>query len=254
MKSNNEIKIGIMVVFVLGLLGLLTFKTGKFNFSEKGYTINVQFKAIDGVGLNAPVMLNGLEVGTVKNILISYDQEDTRMDLTLWLKENAKLREGAKAYVKTMGFMGEKYVGLISGKGEKFLGPGALIVGQEPADLDKLLSDGQEIAGEIKQITQNINERLQKNKEAIDRIIANLDVTVKNTASITDNVDERLKVNKESIDDSIAKLHSASVNLDQLTYDLKLHPWKIMYRSKETREENVKSAASEPKSSGQNFK
>jgi len=51
------------------------------------------------------------------------------MELTVWIDEKAKLREGAEAYIKNMGLLGEKYVGLTSGEtGGEFLKPGALII------------------------------------------------------------------------------------------------------------------------------
>ena len=234
MKLSNEAKIGIMVFAVLILLAMMILKTGHFNFSKKGYLMKVSFQNIDGIGTNAPVLLNGLEVGSVKEIVIDHSNDDTKMELVIWLDDQAQLRQGAKAYVKNMGFMGEKYVGLTAGeKGAPVLSPDSTIVGESPADLDKLLRDGQEIAAQLKEVSQNINERLKVNKDHIDRTLANLH-------SISDNLDERLRVNKEHIDELMSHLHSTSVNLDQFTYDLKLHPWKLLYRSKDQREESIK--------------
>ena len=233
MKINNEIKIGLMVVAVLGLLAFLTIKAGNFKFSKKGYELKVQFQTIDGIATNAPVRLNGMEVGVVKDIKINYGEEASNMILTLWLDEGARIREGSKAYVKMMGFMGEKYVGLTFGDPKApFLNPGAMVTGITPADFDQLMIEGSEVATQVKEIAVNINQHLKKNDEAIDRTLANLDVSMKNIASITTNVDERLKVNQTSIDEIIAHLHSGTQNLDEMTYDLKLNPWKLLYRPK----------------------
>jgi len=233
MKITNEAKIGIMVTVVLGILFVLTIRAGKFDFSNKGYMMKIHFRNIDGVNLNAPVMLNGLEVGSVKNIKIYEMDDDIKMELHVFIKEHAKLREGAQAYVKNMGFLGEKYVGLTSGtKGGDFLKPNSIIQGKDPADLDALLLDGQAIAADLKEITANIKERLEINEKRIDDIFAN-------TQSLTANIDERLKVNEGKIDSTLSNLNSASTNLDQFTYDLKLHPWKLLYRSKEKRQRSI---------------
>lgn len=242
MKFSNEVKIGVMVSIVVVSLIALTIKAGDFNFSSKGYEINVHFENIDGIDKNAPVMLNGFEVGVVKDIAIIDDEQGTRMQLMVWLDEEAKLREGARAYVKNMGFMGEKYVGLTSGDaGAPYLTPGSIITGEEPADLDKLLIDAQEIVDQVKSVATNLNERLTVNQEAIDRIFGNLDSTMENMVSITDNVDERLKVNQDNIDEILVRLRSAAVNMDEFTYDLKLNPWKLLYRTKEERKKNRES-------------
>jgi len=232
MKINNETKIGILVVGVIILLLTLTIKAGDFHFIEKGYPMKVHLRQIDGVEINAPVRFNGLEMGQVKDIHILYGEE-TLMELTLWLKDSVRLRQGAKVHVKNMGLMGEKYIGISDGdKGAPFLESGAVIVGEDPVDFEKLLAKGDEIGTNLKEISANINERLKVNSQAIDEIIVNLNKSTNHIASISENVDERLAVNRLAIDDTVANLNSTSKNLTELSEDLKLNPWKLLYREK----------------------
>ncbi len=114
MNLSNEAKIGILVAAVLVMLGILTWKSGNFSFNPQGFEVRVHFKNIDGVEKNAPVTLNGLEVGRVQDIRLLYG-EQTRVELILWLKQEAKLHQGATAFVKNMGFLGEKRVELTTG-------------------------------------------------------------------------------------------------------------------------------------------
>ncbi len=240
MKINNETKIGILVVGVLGVLVILTVRAGDFHVVKKGYEMKAHFHNIDGVELNAPVMLNGLEVGQVKVVNILYGEE-TIMEVTLWLNEEAKLREGARAYVKNMGLLGEKYVGLTAGeKNAAYLPPGSVIMGIEPGSLEKIFADGEVIAANLKEISQEINERLKVNNASIDEIIANIKVASKNIASISDNVNQRLAVNDKLIDDLVSNLNLASKNLEELSYDLKINPWKLMYKAREKRDKKAK--------------
>ena len=241
MKMTNETKIGIMVFLVMILLAVLTVKTGKFNLTTKGYTVKASFDNVDGVNLNSPVMFNGFEVGVVEDIEIKDMDGKTKMELLLWVNEKAKLRVGSKAYIKNLGFMGEKYIGLTSGdEGGAYLAPGSVIAGQEPPDFEHLLSQGQEIAQRLKSITVNIDERLETNRETLDETLLNLNLTMKDLASIVENINQRLSVNDKKIDDTVSNLHALSVNLEELSYDLKLNPWKIMYRgkSKKTKDES----------------
>ena len=239
MKLTNEAKIGMMVSMVVVLLLVLTFKTGNYQFTKRGYEMKVHFKRIDGIIPNAPVLLNGLEVGLVKNIAMKEIDADSVMEITIWLQEQAKVKQGAKAYVKGLGFMGEKYVSLSSGdKGGGVLPPNSIILGADPADLDSILRDGKDITAEVKELATNLNERMKVNEEKIDRIFTNLDTSLDHAASFTTNLDERLKANEKHIDEIMVNLHSASANLDEFTYDLKLNPWKLLYRSKEKRKES----------------
>jgi phospholipid/cholesterol/gamma-HCH transport system substrate-binding protein len=240
MKLNNETKIGILVVVVLMILAVITWKTGDFNFAPDGYMVKVHFQNIEGVELNAPVTLNGLEVGRVRDIRIIYG-DTTIVELTLWLKASARLHKGAKAYVKNMGFLGEKYVGLTTGVDrEAFLPPGSIIQGKEPPSLEEILAEGEVIAANIKEITEELNERLQVNSESIDAIVADMRVTMKNVSSISDNVYERLRINEDRIDEMVVNLNASSKNLEELSYDLKENPWKLLYRPKKKREDKKK--------------
>lgn len=240
MKMTNEAKVGLFIVCVVALLAGLTMKTGNFKLTKKGYPIKIHFRNIDGVSKNAPVLLQGLEVGKVKDIHIAGLKEDQFMELDVWIEGDVKLTEGAKAYVKNLGFMGEKYIGLTFGDPQgAVLAEGAVISGGDIADFDKILRDGQEIAAEIKSISKNINERLEKNKDYIDHIVMNLDSTMVHMNSLTARLDDSLTTNATNIDEIFLNVKSATKNMDLFTYDLKQNPWKLLYRTKEKRDVNL---------------
>jgi len=232
MRLNNETNIGILVVVTLGLLAVLTWRTGNFDFSTESYELKVTFKNIEGVAENSPVTLNGLDVGRVKSIRIVYGEE-TRVELTLWLHANARIKSGVIARVKNMGFMGEKYIALTSGdSGKEYLTPGSVIVGEEPISFENVLADGEEITTNLKEISQQINERLKVNSESIDEVVENIRVSTGHIASISANVDQRLEVNKLKVDELATSLSGAGKNLEELSLDLKDNPWKLLHRPK----------------------
>jgi len=240
MKFSNEAKIGVMVVSVLGLLAYLTIKTGNFSFKKEGYEIKVHFYNIDGVDDNAPVRLNGMEIGLVKDMEILYG-DDTRMELTLRIDAGVKIHEGSQAYVKNLGLFGEKYIGLTIGDTKKpFMTAGSIIIGEEAANFEKMMADGEQIAQNIKEISEEVNERLKVNSESIDEIISNLRITSNHIVSISQNLDEHLIRNKGHIDEIIANLDSATQNFDEMSYDLKLNPWKLMYKQRAKKDKNSK--------------
>jgi methyl-accepting chemotaxis protein len=108
-----------------------------------------------------------------------------------------------------------------------------VIIGQEPADFGKLVADGQDIAKQLKEISTNINERLQTNKDNVDQILTDLNKTMGHLSSIVGNADQRLDVNSAKIDEIVDNMAKLSKNLEELSYDLKLHPWKLLHKSKE---------------------
>jgi len=233
MKINNEIKIGVMVFIALSILAAMTIKVSSFNLKKEGYYLRSVFNNIDGVNLNSPVMLNGYEVGIVDDILIVDREGITKIELLLWIDSKARLRKGATAYVKNLGFMGEKYIGLVSSdQKSSYLEDNAMILGEDPPNFDELINQGKDIASEIKEVVSNLNERLTTNSKTVDDILTNTNITMKSMSSVIDNIDGILDKNKGEIDSLISNMNALSVNLEELSYDLKLHPWKILYKSK----------------------
>lgn len=236
MKINNEIKIGVMLVAVICILAGITLKTGNFDLSRDSYFLKVRFYNIDGVNLNSPVMLNGFEIGTVDDVVILDDGSKTIMELQCSIKGSVKLRQGTKAFVKNLGFMGEKYVGFISDEaGGDYLKAFDVIVGDEPVDIGALLIDSKEITANVRSISDNIDQRLSVNQKSIDNIFEQTSSTMENLESITSNIDTRIKANEEDIDGIVHGLKAAAINLDELTCDLKNNPWKLTYREKSSR-------------------
>ena len=232
MRINNETKVGVLIVIVVSMLVALTVRAGDFHFKERGYDIKVHFVNIDGIELNSPVTLNGLEIGRVKDIKILYGPAP-KVEITLWIKQDMKILKGVEAHVKNLGFMGEKYIGLtMTSEQNGYISPGDVIIGTEPASLDKMLKQGEDIAANIKEISGNINERLKVNSQAIDDVVGDMRATMQNVHSISANINERFAVNQHLVDDMMGNVNRATKNLEELSYDLKENPWKLLYKPK----------------------
>jgi phospholipid/cholesterol/gamma-HCH transport system substrate-binding protein len=206
MKLNNETKVGLLVLFSLAILLGITLKCGNFNFKNDGRIYKAAFKDIDGIKVNSPVMFNGLEVGFVEAINIQDDIDQTQMVLTLHVDHQVHLHEGTKAFIKNLGFMGEKYISLSGVNNHApFLNDGTVIQGQSPVDFNELLNGANEVMGHLNGITGNLDERFKKNDNNIDDMMINFNAMSKN-------------------------LNSATANLNEMSSDLKSHPWKLFFK------------------------
>ncbi len=200
-KYGNEFKVGLFfVICILGLL-YLSYSTGKMNIKKGGYYIYVTFNDIAGLDPKAPVMLNGLEVGKVDDIQVTYDDKDTNIVLKLWLNDEAKIRKNPIIFIKTLGLMGEKYIQISSVDGEGFIAPNTTLKGKPFVDMDLLFDNVNSLTEEVKKLSANLNYTVESNQDKISQIIANLE--------------------------------NASSNMDEFTEDVKQHPWKLLFRTKE---------------------
>ncbi|MDD5583507.1 MAG: MlaD family protein [Candidatus Omnitrophica bacterium] len=207
-KHGNEFKVGLF--FVLCIVGLvyLTFSTGKVNVKKEGYRIYALFDEVAGLNKKAPVALNGLEVGKVEDIRVVYDGDTTKIKLTLWLAKEAKVRENPVISIKTMGLMGEKYIQIASHEGKEFVAEGSVFDGKPYMDLDVVMEQAQsltkDIGGlteEVKKIAVNVNDTVSENKESVNRIMESIEITTR--------------------------------NFEDFSADIKMHPWKILFKTKE---------------------
>jgi phospholipid/cholesterol/gamma-HCH transport system substrate-binding protein len=205
LNFNNEFKVGLFVLLcILGLL-YLTFSSGKMNIKKGGYNIYVTFNDIAGLEKKAPVMLNGLEVGKVDDINITYGNVGTSLTLKLWLDGKAKVREDSIVSIKTLGLMGEKFIQISSTGNKDFINPGTTLEGKPYLDIDALLEQVQFIT---KDVTTQVN-----------KLVANLNNTVDD--------------NKGSISQIVRNLETTSKNFEEFSDDIKRHPWKLLIKTKE---------------------
>jgi phospholipid/cholesterol/gamma-HCH transport system substrate-binding protein len=206
---TNELKTGFLVVLSIAILMGFTLSVGKFSVFQKQYKLYVVFDRVAGVESDAPVRLSGVEVGKVENIELSYKGDETKVKIGILLYKNAKPRQDSKAYVTTLGLMGEKYIELSSGsKGSPFLKPGSTIIGEDPVQMEELVEIGKKVAsevedtlGQIRSLAQHLDELVVDNRGNIDSIIGNLDRTTENFEEFSD--------------------------------DIKRNPWKLLIKAKE---------------------
>ncbi|MFH0877573.1 MAG: MlaD family protein [Candidatus Omnitrophota bacterium] len=204
-KYSNEFKVGLFVVLCLLGLAYLLGSTGKLNIKKDGYHIYVTFNEVAGLEKKAPVMLNGLEVGKVEDIKVSYDGNQSRILLKIWLDQSARVRENPTISIKTLGLMGEKYIQISSHEGENFIKPDSVFEGKPYLDMDALLEEAQDISkdigGQINKLLESLNDTVDENQSSISAIVENLEATSK--------------------------------NFEEFSADIKRHPWKLMFRQKE---------------------
>lgn len=209
-KYGNEFKVGLFVLLCALGLYYLTYSTGKLNIKKGGYYIYAVFDEIAGLGKKAPVMLNGVEVGKVEDVKFSYDNDQTIISLKLLLSSDAKVREGAVVSIKTLGLMGEKYIQIYSPKGKDFIKPETVLYGKQYKDMDLLMDQAENIS------------------KSVDGLISE----VKNLAL---NINQTLEGNQNRISQTILNMEATSKNFEEFSSDIKRHPWKLLFKGKETK-------------------
>jgi phospholipid/cholesterol/gamma-HCH transport system substrate-binding protein len=142
------------------LLVLMTVKIEKFRIGkEVGYLLNIYFDSASGLDRNSPVRVAGVRVGNVEKIGL----EQGKARITFHLPSNVILYKDAKAYIKSEGFLGEKYVEVSPGTPvhPKLEPNGVVEQGASPVDMEQFLSQVGAIREDIKDITKPLGDVLK---------------------------------------------------------------------------------------------
>ena len=207
-KIKNEIKVGTMVIASIVVLLVLFYKMGNFDFTKETYGIDVLFDFTGGIAENAPVRVLGVEVGKVEKIDLKYGDE-TKVLISLSLDESTELKIDAKAYVSSLGLMGEKHIELIPGSAKApLLERGSTIIGEDPFQMETFARKSEEIMEKLSKALTDIR-------------------------SLTTNVDGMVTENRDGVNKILSNVEATTKNLKELSADLKSNPWKLITKPKD---------------------
>ena len=105
-KKNPEVLVGIFVVIGILLFGWMTIKIEKIQIKERGVLFNSYFDSATGLDRSSPVRVAGIQVGNVEGLAL----EEGKAKITFHIPRNIALYKDAKAFIRSEGFLGEKYV------------------------------------------------------------------------------------------------------------------------------------------------
>jgi len=171
MKSvgAREIRVGLFVIVAVALFAGFVFSIGgRSRLLQPKYRLWAYFGSVSGLVAGAPVMLEGVDVGTVEDIDLLLDPMGKRVRVTVSIEASVqdKIRTDSKARIETMGLLGDKYIEITMGSFDMpVVEDGSILDSIDPMDYNALLKRGQsvleqldEASGSLKQILKKIDE------------------------------------------------------------------------------------------------
>ncbi|HYU36187.1 MAG TPA: MlaD family protein [Thermoanaerobaculia bacterium] len=176
---SREVKVGLVVLVAFVVLAIGVFLIGQKNnlFSRKN-KYYILFSSANGVKQGSPVQLDGVDVGTVKKVVLPADPKLSQIQV--WIdvdREYAeRIRSGSplpagtggpkapsQARIKTLGLLGDKYIDLTSGAPEYPVIPsGGQIPAAQPTDVDALLASGEDVMDNVVEISASLSRILAR--------------------------------------------------------------------------------------------
>lgn len=228
MKITKEIKTAILVITSLLLfIWGYSYLKGK-DILETYKTIYVHFDSVEGLPPSAMVTFNGLNIGKVDKM--EYDQNQSKMLVTLIIKGSFPISKTSQAVMYEPGFIGGKQIMIIPDytnnqdlEDETFL-VGVIKPGLTSELAEKLIPLQQKMEHMIvnaDSLLQNINKVLDaKTKLEIKQSISNLNNTLAEFSKISKSANELLGKNKEKLFNSFSNLEKTTANFEKLSDSL----------------------------------
>ena len=174
-KMMTETKVGIFVTLGFIVLAVMTVTVGKFHLiKEAGYRVYVLFDSAAGVVQNSPVRIAGVHVGKVERISL----ERGRAKVALRIPPDVQIYEDAKAYLRSEGLLGERYVDIFPGSEEKprLREEGLIQQGAPPVSIEQVLSRLGGIGDDFEAVLKPLGQLLKGiDPEKVGQLVSNFE-------------------------------------------------------------------------------
>jgi len=226
-RSRLELKTGLFILGALIFLTIFILKIGNLKSYGSGYQLRFIFGNVSGVKTGSPVRLAGVNVGEVNSVNVIKDEQDKniRVEVAAWLKKSQLVPEGSKAYINTLGLLGEKYIEIVPPyEYNAFFRPGDVIVGTDPILMHDWIGEGEKIVEDFKEIIHKLKEGQGTAGKILndDKLYQELEGLIRDIRQAKEGTIGRLLY-----DDTLYK------ELEALISDIRRHPWKLFYKTRE---------------------
>ncbi len=246
-KGGVEIKVGLFVLLALGTLSYLVFRSGDF-YMKPGFTVRFVFSFVQGLDAGTPVKLAGVTVGEVKEIhVVRNPKGETQVEVGAWIAQGVYIESDARAVIKTLGMLGEKYIEIIPGTpNDKMIGNGSTLIGKSPFAIEDIAEGTRQLITQLQSVSENINGVVSdpEFKSAVKGTFVNADKTFSEASVVVSNftkASEDLKDAAKSASIVLGRLRDGegtvgrlfkndqiAKDLEAFTADIKANPWKLL--------------------------
>lgn len=212
-STNQKIRLGIFVI--IGSLFFITtiyFIGNKKDMFNKTIEISAQFNNINGLQSGNNVRFSGINVGTVKDIIII---NDSLIRVNMLIQEDviSHIKKDAVASIGSDGLVGNMIINIVPGKkSNEPVAQGDTILSENKATTDEILKTINATSDNARLITANlvkITNQLNSKKGTIGMLI--------NDTGMSDDLKEtiaNLKTTTQSTSQSMGKLNKIITDLN----------------------------------------
>lgn len=221
MKISNETKIGSLTAIAIVLLVLgFNFLKGK-TFFGKSHNIFAKYTNVQGLAPSNPVVINGLQVGTVYSITTDKNMKEILVNMNL--TKDVNIPVNSVAIIKP-SLLGTTSIEIKLGDAQTYVPKNGYIATEATAGIfndvlskvDPILYQVTKAVTSIDSILASVNHILDPNaKNNISSTLANLNKTTANLIGASGSLQTLLNTQTGALAGTLNNLNSFTANLDK---------------------------------------
>lgn len=209
-----KLRTGILATASMLIAGTLIFLlTGNTTLFEAQATIKTMMADSAGMAANAPVRLNGILIGHIKQVQLSGSSDRKRtveVDMVIPEKYLEKIPEDSQAAISAANLLGDKYINITMGTHKKHVEDGGEIASLQTQDVPEILAQSSSLLSQF----QTILGRLDGLLTVVENGQGNLGKLFKD-----DTLYDRLSATAGEVEQLVKDIHNSNGTISHLLYD-----------------------------------
>ena len=207
-----------MATAAMLIAGTLIFLlTGNGTLFEGQATIKTFMADSAGMAENAPVRLNGILIGHIKQVMLSGSSDRKRtveVDMVLPAKYLEKIPEDSEAAISAANLLGDKYINITRGTDKQHVEDGSEIASLQTQDVPEILAQSSSLLSQF----QTILGRLDGLLTVVESGRGNIGKLLKD-----DSLYDRLNATAGEVEQLVKDVHNSNGTISHLLYDHDLY-------------------------------
>ncbi len=208
----SEIKVGLMALATIVAIVIMSLKitSNQSGFGEYR-TYQTIIKDASGIFPKTPIKVAGISAGRILDIQLEGNQALIKFEIL----KKIRVTKNSKLKVKTVGFLGDKYLEIFLGDSETVLKEYAFLDSEESAGIENLVKETSEILGDVKVIVKSLKSSLAPEgaEPPVTTILNGVKDVVQNTKELTETMKRTMNNNEEKINNLISNIETATYEI-----------------------------------------
>jgi len=235
--KKKEIIVGLVALAGVVMLVIGVMLGESFSLSGQQKTIQFMFPSSGGIKPSSPVVVNGVERGTVTKI----ENKNDSVLVTAFIDGIGDIYTDANARISILEITGGKKLEIFPGVSSQSISENHIIRGKTAADLGDLIADVGEVSVDLKRIVRGLDTLIVNANGVLgDTVLMNdLRVTITNASEAMVRINDMVARNEGAVNSSIANLSELSRELNSAVKEQKPNIERIIADMKQVSEKAV---------------